>query len=73
MFGLNFNNWSKKSVAWLNNLCYAYLGLLASVQAGEIMDLMPKDLVSQPLLAKLWVVGVAAKFLVKLTNGEQKP
>jgi hypothetical protein len=37
MIHFNIKNWGKKSVAWLNNLAYAGLGLVASIQAAELM------------------------------------
>jgi uncharacterized membrane protein len=37
MININVKNWKKKSVAWLNNLAYAGLGLVASIQAAELM------------------------------------
>ena len=37
MIHLNVKNWGKQSIAWLNNLAYAGLGLVASIQAAELM------------------------------------
>jgi hypothetical protein len=37
MIHLNVKNWGKKSITWLNNLAYSGLGLVASIQAAELM------------------------------------
>jgi len=62
---INFKNWHKESIMWLNNIAYAGLGLVGAIQAAELMG-YPMDFIT-PQQKKIIVFAVIIfKFIEKM-------
>jgi hypothetical protein len=67
---LAFKNWKNTSVTWLNNIAYAGLGLVASIQAAELLG-YPLDFIT-PQQKKIIVFSVITfKFIEKMTSAKE--
>lgn len=69
---LSFKNWKKTSITWLNNIAYVGLGIIASIQAAELMG-YPLDFIT-PHQKQIIVFSVIAfKFIEKMTASKEVP
>lgn len=67
---ISFKNWKKHSITWLNNLSYAGLGLVGSIQGAELLG-YPLDFLT-PQQKKIIVFSVIAfKFIEKMTASKE--
>lgn len=64
---LSLKNWKNTSITWLNNVAYAGLGLVASIQAAELLG-YSLDFIT-PEQKKIIVFSVIVfKFIEKMTS-----
>ncbi len=69
---ISFKNWKNTSITWLNNIAYVGLGLIASIQAAELLG-YPLDFIT-PEQKKIIVFSVIAfKFIEKMTSAKEVP
>jgi len=66
-FSIKLSNWKGESVRWLNNVAYTGLGLVAAIQAAEVMG-YPLDFITDQQKKYIVLSVILFKFIEKMTS-----
>lgn len=61
------SNWKQEPIKWLNNIAYYGLGLVAAIQAAELMG-YPLDFITDEQKKYIVFSVIAFKFFEKMTS-----
>lgn len=66
-FSVKLSNWKQEPIKWLNNIAYYGLGLVAAIQAAELMG-YPLDFITDEQKKYVVFSVIAFKFFEKMTS-----